>query len=181
MAVSTEAASPTNAKSADSRPARPSPWASRPRNAGPRKSRCGSTMSSSSSLVETGGVGAASSAAAVTVTNKNTVTTLTTVTPAAGALVTAPPAAPALATGGAKAGLPAVNAGLNATTTGNVLGVGKQGTATGAPVKAPTAPPGVCRLRRGRHTSPTASEVWRGALLCCSWLVRLGLWSWHKG
>ncbi|KAK8054000.1 hypothetical protein PG996_013301 [Apiospora saccharicola] len=114
-----------------------------------------------------GGVGAASSAAAVTVTNKNTVTTLTTVTPAAGALVTAPPAAPALATGGAKAGLPAVNAGLNATTTGNVLGVGKQGTATGAPVKAPTAPPGGLPVTAGAAhiASPIGGLVGSVAML----------------
>ncbi|KAK7942706.1 uncharacterized protein PG986_011819 [Apiospora aurea] len=88
-----------------------------------------------------GGVGAASSAAAVTVTNKNTVTTLTTVTPAAGALVTAPPA---LATGGAAAP-PAVNAGLNATT--SVLA--GAGTATGASPVAPTAPPGALPVTAG--------------------------------
>ncbi|KAK8069834.1 hypothetical protein PG994_006450 [Apiospora phragmitis] len=86
-------------------------------------------------IIELGGGGAAGAAAGsgVTVTNKNTVTTLTTVTPAAGALVTAPPA---LATGGA--GVPAVNAGLNATTT-KAAGA-MAGTATGAPL-APTAPP----------------------------------------
>lgn len=93
-----------------------------------------------------GGADAAGSSAGVTVTNKNTVTTLTTVTPQAGALVTAPPA---LATGGAKAGVPAVNAGLNATTTGNVLGVGKAGTGTGAAVKAPTTLPGALPVTAG--------------------------------